>query len=164
VPTQAALKSYLDSVFGTQANIYMTVLPLTNIVVNYDLNGNGDLDYPSSGFSAEQSAITAAAYNSNAVNVYYVNTLYNPSENNEGITYGTKPGSITFIQSSHLSSNVNVSAHEIGHALGLQHPQDYIPPEPTSLTTDRLMRSPDLGGSPCRLIQHEWDTANGFAR
>ncbi len=169
LPTQASLKSYLDGVYGTQANIYMTVLPLVTTNVNYDLNGNGKLDYISNApLSPEQRAITAAVYSATAVNVYYVNMLYNPAENNEGITYGTKPGSVTFIQAAQgalNSSSVNVTAHEIGHALGLKHPQDYTPPEPTtSLTADRLMRSPDVGGSPCRLVQHEWDTANGFAR
>jgi len=163
VPSQADLKSYLDSVYGTQANIYMTVLPLTTITVNYDLNGNGKLDYTTNALlSAEQSAIKASAYNANAVNVYYVNTLYNPLESNEGITYGTKPGSVTFIQSTLNSSSVNITAHEIGHALGLQHPNVYG--QPYSLTTDRLMRAADNGGSPCRLIQREWNIANGNAK
>lgn len=166
VPTQADLKSYLDSVYGTQANIYMTVLPLTTVTVNYDLNGNGALDYPSSGpFSAEESAITGAVFRAGAINVYYVNALTNATQRSEGITYGkytNKTATVTFIQSSLHSSSVNITAHEIGHALGLEHPDVYG--EPYWLTTDRLMRNPDVGGSPCRLILHEWNTANGIAR
>ena len=97
-----------------------------------------------------------------AINLYYVNGLFNPTDHAEGITLGTAPGSITFIQSLHASSALNISAHEIGHALGLRHPEYYA--EAESLTTDRLMKSADLGGDPCRLIQHEWLTANGTAQ
>jgi hypothetical protein len=167
-PSQASLSNYLNQVYGQQVNVYMKVLPLTNVVVNYDLNGNGALDYPTSGFSAEQSAITAAVQTVHAVNIYYVHAIYNPSANPpaEGITvpwtYANKTTTYTFIQDAPISSTVNVTAHEIGHALGLEHPNVYG--ESPSLTTDRLMRAIDVGGSPCRLIEHEWITVNGIAK
>jgi hypothetical protein len=166
-PSQASLSNYLNQVYGQQVNVYMNVLPLTNVVVNYDLNRNGSLDYTNVGFSAEQSAIISAVFKPNAVNVYYVHALYNPSANppSEGITYGVytnKAATYTFIQDAPHSSTVNVTAHEIGHALGLKHPEDYG--ESPSLTADRLMRSQDVGGSPCRLIEHEWFTVSGLAK
>jgi hypothetical protein len=158
VPTQAALSNYLNQVYGQQANVYMTVLPPTNIVVNYDLNGNGGLDYPPlnfAGIDAEEAAITGAVFHANMVNVYYVHVLYKPLVGAEGITYGTYPGSFTFVQDDHADNTLTVTGHEIGHALGLEHP-----PESGGIVQDRIMVSPDNGLNPCRLIESEWTTAN----
>ena len=43
MPSSSVLKSYLDTVYGIQTNVFMTVLPGTTNTVNYDLDGNGAL-------------------------------------------------------------------------------------------------------------------------
>jgi hypothetical protein len=164
VPSQADLKAYLDSVFGKQANVFFNVLPPTNIVVNYDVSpSNGVLNLLRVGISAEAAAITnLASIGSapNVINVYYVNSL---SVSNvvglvSGATYATRR--ITFIQDFHLNTNVNVTAHEIGHEMLLQGevPTDWPG------NNDRLMWWQSLSSDPCRLIRREWKTSNQNAQ
>jgi hypothetical protein len=156
VPSTANLVSYLDGLFGEQANVFMTVLPLTNIVVNYDLNRNGALDVGTNGtFGTEQEAITSAAYTSGAINVYYVNAIAGGQIN--GISYGS-PLNVIFIQDSHAQTNVNLTAHEIGHQFGPQMKDVGIN---TWGLDDRLMWGYGIPSNPCRLVRYEWLTVNG---
>jgi hypothetical protein len=156
VPTATELTNYLDSVFGKQANVFMTVRPLTNVTVNYDLNGNGKLDY-ALGLSAEQKAITGAVYNAGLINVYYVRNLTGPLPL---LTAGVsdRPSKTVYIQDFNLSSNVNITAHEIGHVLELEHPNN--PGQRVTGNPDRLMWLGDTGHNPCRLVRPEWNTVN----
>jgi hypothetical protein len=164
VPTQTDLKSYLDEIYGKQANVFMTVLPVTNIVVNYDLNANGLLDVDTSTdiLFAEARAITNAAYRAGALNVYYVKAITNVTTTKiiVGITHrGSKT---TYIQDAHADSNVHVAAHEIGHSLGNLDDIDGSKGFPG--TPERLMWEAALTNNPCRLIQKEWDQINQRAR
>jgi hypothetical protein len=155
-PTQAQLKSYLDSVYGKQANVFMNVLPLVSTNVNYDLNGNGQLDIDPFGLSPEQSAITNVAHVSGAFNVYYVHAL-TTNLNALGIAY-PQPG-LAFIGDSHPPSTGTISGHEIGHLFGFPD-VDYI--HQWGLA-DRLMwYQAQVGIDPCRLVEVEWRAANAF--
>jgi hypothetical protein len=166
VPTQAQLKSYLDSVYGKQADVFFNVLPLTNIVVNYDLNTNGALNLLSVGISAEAAAITNAASignGPNVINIYFVNTnaLDGVIGTLSGGTYSASR--ITFIQDYHPNSNVNVTAHEIGHQMGLDKE---VGPKRGHLpgNDDRVMWWSSISSNPCRLIRNEWQTVNKKSR
>jgi hypothetical protein len=160
-PTQAELKSYLDTVYGKQANVFVTVLPLVNITANYDLNGNSNLDLATGNFlSTEMQAITNAAYTRGAINVYYVHSILCPCATEVfGITFPS-PVNTIFIQDSHPQSNVNLSAHEIGHALGLLLDVG----ENTWGSDDRLMWGYGNSDNPCRLVRFEWETLNATAK
>ncbi len=160
-PTQAGLKSYLDTVYGKQANVFITVLPLVNITANYDLNMNSNMDLATGNFlSAEMKAVTNAAYTSGAINVYYVKSIECPCPTEVlGITF--PPLGVIFIQDSHPQSNVNLTAHELGHALGLT-PDDVQ--ENTWGSDERLMLGYGSPNNPCRLVRFEWQTVNKTAR
>ena len=163
VPLQTDLKSYLDEVYGKQANVFMTVLPVTNIVVNYDLNTNGllDVDTSTDVLFAEGRAITNVAYRAGALNVYYVKALTNLTHNTDkyGITH--IPSRTSYIQDSHPDSNVHIAAHELGHSLaGLLDVDGTTVPG----YSDRLMWGVALSSSPYRLIQSEWHQINKKAR
>jgi hypothetical protein len=155
-PAQAALQSYLNSVFGKQANVFFNVLPLVSTNVNYDLNGNGELDWQTTGYSAEMSAIVGTIYNAGAINVYYVKALNGPIDAGGITVLGTQT---SFIQDSNMNSNVNVTAHELGHALGIGYDVGSTAPG----DPDRLMWCCETGNNPCRLIRSEWRTINGNA-
>ena len=160
-PTQAELKDYLDQVYGKQANVYMNVLTQTTVTVNYDLNSDTYLNWTSPDLSPEESAITGAVYTAGAINVYYVHAMTGPVILAGAITHVAPQ--VIFVQDFlNLNSNVNVTAHEIGHALGLVHPNN-----PGQLVTgkpDRLMWLGEDGSNPCRLIRSEWQKVNDNAK
>jgi hypothetical protein len=162
VPSESDLKAYLDGLYGKQANVYMTVAYIGSLTNNYDLNGNGALDWSTNSLTAEQIAIMNAFYVTGAINVYYVNALTNSQGRvAEGITFASLQ--TCFIQDAHTNTSVNITAHEIGHALGiLAHPND--PGRPLTGDPDRLMWAYDTGGNPCRLIRSEWQTVNKRAQ
>jgi hypothetical protein len=168
VPTQAAVQSYLASVYGTQANVSFTVLPVTNIAVMYDTNENFALDWNLNSFSGEPVIIYDAAHISgpNALNVYYVNALTNANVTQQasGVTYFAQQ--VSFIQDVHPSSNVNLTAHELGHSLanlpntgGLGTAAGGVPGFP-----DQLMWYVEQSSNPCRLLQREWEAVNTAAK
>lgn len=153
VPTQSDLKSYLDGLYGTQANVFFNVMTSTTVVVNYDLDGDTNLDDRAAIYSSEVQAVLSNAFTSGAVNVYYVNSL------KTGFTGDTPANAanihVSFIADVHTNSTVNITAHEIGHAMGLRHP-------PTNQLTavDRLMWWLGQPSNPCRLIRDEWTNVN----
>jgi hypothetical protein len=159
VPTALELKSYLDGLYGKQANVFVNVLTITNITVNYDLNGNTNLDF-NAPLSSEQRAITGAVYNASAINIYYVKAVFNSLS--PGAIGMADPSTKTcWIGESTINSNVNVTAHEMGHVFGLGHPNDAG--QPLTGNPDRLMWAFADGSNPCRLIRREWLTVNGNA-
>ncbi len=162
VPTQTEVKSYLDAVYGKQANVYFNVLAVSNIVVHYDFNTNGALDLLIVGLSPEAVAITnAASFGTapNAINIYFVNTngILGVAGTPNGATYASTRA--TFIQDFHSNSNVNICAHEIGHQMGLSKE---VGPDAGQLPgdDDRLMWRGSLFSNPCRLIRGEWTNVN----
>ncbi len=165
MPSTSVLKSYLDSVYGIQASVFMTVLPGTTNTVNYDLDRNGALsiDVSVGTLTAEESAITSAVSTPGAINVYYVNVLTNVAASGPnagkayvGITYpGTKT---TFIQDLHQQSSQNLTAHEIGYSLGLSTVGPGFPYLRGHI--DRLMWYEEDASDPCRLIHTEWYQVN----
>lgn len=175
VPTQAELKSYLDGLFGKQANVFFNVLPIVTTNVNYDFNGNGVVDLLNIGISPEVTAITNAlsiGASTNVINIYYVNAIAISNvltgvvtTDNAGATY--RPQRIVFVQSFHIGSNVNVTAHEVCHAMGVVAHVG-LPPgsEGTSGpgSNDRLMWWESLLSNPCRLIREEWTRVNRWPR
>jgi hypothetical protein len=160
-PTQASLSNYLNQVYGKQANVFMNVLPLVSKTVSYDLNTNGVLDVATNfnnQISAEQAAITSAAFRSGAINVYYVHAI---SATNYGLALSYPPLSNTFIQDFHYDESAeNITAHELGHQLGITYDVD-VSGGPPGLP-DRLMGASTA--DPCRLIRKEWETVNKAAR
>jgi hypothetical protein len=125
VPTPAALKAELDRVWLKQANVNFTVdqAPFT---VNYDL----DYDRAATrivvanlGPDEIEIASNIPAAVLGQFHVFYVNqfvVLGNPNVlaattaiNNNGVI------AITFIGDTHLNSPENITAHELGHGLGL---------------------------------------------
>ena len=155
-PDAGSLKTYLDSVFGKQANVFVTVLPLVSTNVNYDLDTNGFLDVSIDLFTSEQAAITSVVYLAGAYNVYYVRA-FNPSSGLNGVS--SKFPGYSFIQDSHENSTVNITAHELAHQfrIGYDIPQDVYG------NYDRLMWGSPPVGEPCRLSQSEWQRVNNTA-
>ena len=165
MPSSSVLKSYLDTVYGIQANVFMTVFPGTTNTVNYDLDGNGALsiDGSTGTLTTEESAIRSAVSTPGAINIYYVNVLTNVASSgpNAGATYvGITYPSIkaTFIQDVHQQSNQNLTAHEIGYSLGLSTVGPGFPY--SSGHIDRLMWYQEDASDPCRLIHTEWYQVN----
>jgi hypothetical protein len=151
VPTEVELEDYLnDTTWGKQANVYFTVLR-TDYRMAYDLNANGICDGNNTatpGFSSEEMAIMQGAGDTNvAINVYYV-ASYGVSGNSvNASTYKMQ----VFIQDSHLNSAINITAHEIGHALGNQ---------PESASSRDLMFFTSSPNNPCRITKFNWDNVN----
>ncbi|HTS17721.1 MAG TPA: right-handed parallel beta-helix repeat-containing protein [Verrucomicrobiae bacterium] len=169
VPSNTELQSYLASLYGTQANVSFTVLPVTNVAVMYDTNENFKLDWNLNSFAGETETIYDAAHTSgtNVLNVYYVNALTNANviQQAEGVTYYLTFHA-SFIQDTHPSSSVNLTAHELGHSLanlpntgGLGTSAGGVPGFP-----DQLMWYQDETNNPCRLIQREWEGLNSAAQ
>jgi hypothetical protein len=161
VPTQAQLKSYLDGLYGKQANVFMNVLPLVSTNVNYDLNTNGVMDIVGNrlSISPEMQAITGAVYMAGALNVYYVRQF---STTDGGLSSVLNKAS--FVQDFHTGTNVYTTAHELGHQLGLPGVCTLCGPPSVPGNTDRLMYEFALSSNPCRLIRSEWTNVNDSAK
>jgi hypothetical protein len=169
VPSNTALQSYLASLYGTQANVSFTVLPVQNITVAYDTNDNSALDWNLFAFAGEVQIIYNFAHLSgtNVLNVYYVHAMTNETagiQQASGFTYFAQR--VTFIQDAHPSSNVNLTAHELGHSLaslpdtgGIGIIEGAVPGFP-----DQLMWYNEQTNDPCRLIQREWEAVNSAAK
>lgn len=144
VPTAATLESYLNNViWGKQANAYFTV-SRSDKAVNYDLNRNSQCDGNLTSFTDEETAIINAANDNRAdLNVYYVNTY--------SLADGGTLFQQSFIGDDHPDSTENITAHEIGHGLGIH----YESTDPMD-----IMFGPLSSSNPCNVKKSDWDTVN----
>jgi hypothetical protein len=169
--------SNLDAIYGRQANYHITASGSTSLAVNYDLNGDGKLAAggEDSAVTSEMDAITGAIvvyycnptcsanFDSQALYGVYVKALSSPT------TVGAAPvtGADYFIGDTHADPTPVISAHELGHLLGLQdvctgQPGDSPNCSPmVGSDTNRIMWHID-GSNPqrCRLVHADWDTVN----
>jgi hypothetical protein len=177
-PSASDLQTYLNQVFGKQANLFFTV-SRNDFSVNYDVlnKPNGILDITESQGaqpSKEQKVIEHDASTGVNFNVFYVADYI-------GVITGTAPADHGSIGISYFQRKIayvrdtdvtlNVSAHEIGHLRDLNHTDlNFLPSGghynpactvnlPDPLPDDRLMY-PYVSGSNIRLVQPEWDIIN----
>jgi hypothetical protein len=176
-PSASDLQTYLNQVFGKQANLFFTVTR-NDFSANYDIlpKINGILDITESQGarpSAEQKVIEGNASPGVNFNVFYVADY-------QGLVTGTAPADHGSIGISYYTRHVayvrdtdvtlNVSAHEIGHLLDLGHTDWTFLPDASPNTagpkyvqdpspSDRLM-FPVISGSNTFLIKPEWDIIN----
>ena len=178
-PSASALQTYLNQIFGTQANVYFTVTR-SDFSCDYDeYPQDGTMEaYSPQGFTSKEENVIYSNQDTTAdYNVFYVQNFVAlgpgngglvPDYNTIGITHYTKK--VTVIRDAAGSSILNTSAHEIGHLLDLAHTDKstlpgggpnpaYTGTLPDPSPSDRLMY-PYTSGSNILLIQPEWDIVN----
>jgi hypothetical protein len=94
-------------------------------------------------------------FRAGAINIYFVKEM----SADLGLTY--MPLRVSYIQDIHDNSNVSITAHELGHQMGIPYDVglDNVPGN-----ADRLMWYAGLSDNPCRLIRTEWQTINNTAK
>lgn len=144
--SKAGLQKALNNIWD-QAAIGFTVTKLEKKTVDFDMNENCILDAgTSTSLGPEEQAIVNAAKDLNAdINIYYVDDY--------SIDNASTLSKLTFIQDSHANMTENITAHEVGHSLGL----------PDVADTSRLMLESSSAANPCFLNKPEWDTSNTVA-
>jgi len=173
VPTAANLQTYLNQVFGTQANVYFAATR-EDFMVDYDKYPRDQVleAYKYSGVaSPEEEIIYALGDTTVNYNIFFVKNISALSSN------GTLTADPSVVGITHRKLKValvcdaagilNTTTHEIGHLLGLEHTNvqtlsngqrnpAYIPGAGDQM---RLMY-PYNSGSNTLLIQPEWDIIN----
>jgi len=147
-PTAASLETFLnDNIWGKQANVTVTVTR-SDHRVRYDLDGNQKLADPvlESATSREIDAITAVAKTaSKDFNIYYINEMEVPH------AFTMRGRGETWIQDTHVNSTANVTAHELGHALGIAR---------ESQNALDVMFEVGSSTNPCEVRKRDWDDVN----
>lgn len=148
VPTAASLQTYLnDTIWGKQANVFSTVTR-DDKSVGWDLDGNQKLADPvlASATSAEINAISAGAKKNGVdFNIYFINEMEIPH------AFTLRSRGETWIQSTHVNSEENVSAHELGHAMGRRG---------ESTDSKDVMYEVGNASNPCEVRKRDWDAVN----
>jgi len=146
VPSASELENYLsDTVWGRQANVYFTVTR-TDTTMNYDLDRNCKLAFPTNSM-AECDAISAAAKNSSTdFNIYYVAAV------DQAIGWTINAYGETWTAANGANSPVNHTAHEVGHLLGIINYE--------STNSLDVMLSYGDPSNPYRVIRHDWNIVN----
>ena len=157
-PSASDLENYLnDTIWGKQANVYFIVVR-TDFTIPYDMNANGicEVGNPAANqLSDEEIAIIQGAADTNAaINVYFVQNygVAGLQVNAATAAVGSAIGAQTFIQDGHVNSTLNITAHEVGHGLGLS-------PYESGDIKDVMYGVSDVS-DPCRVIKHDWDIVN----
>ncbi len=166
LPTQASLQSYLNSVYGQQANVYFTVAPLITNSVPYDLNSNTVMDAETTN---EYGTIINHVNTNATIIVYYVHSI--ALMGSPGGAFSLVPGTpYTFVSDRHSNSVENITAHEIGLHFGTSPhevaPRGVVARTPTRYVLgnpDRLMWYKSQASNPCRLSRDEWTNVNNNA-
>lgn len=164
IPNIQNLTSYLNqTTWGHQANVLFTIEDGGTHRVDYDLPTlqpalppDGMLaliieDVQNPGqylLSDEVRQITQTVGDDAEINIYYIQSL---KEEN-----GATVGYLIFIQDSLYDSVENVTAHEVGHALGVpNHAEDG-----SDHTVEDLMYKWGTGNNPANVTRDNWNIAN----
>ncbi len=176
-PSASDLQTYLNQVFGAQANLYFTVTR-SDFSCDYDVypkDGTLEVDAPSAYTSNEENVIYATRDSTVSFNLYYVKSFMAlepsigglvPDPRVVGVTHYRK--GLAVISDSAGAIMLETSAHEVGHLLDLGHTDSKILPDghanpawtgtlPDPSPDDRLMY-PFGSGSNTLLVKPEWDT------
>jgi HEAT repeats/Matrixin len=146
---QAALKEIWD-----QAVVDFDVIRFDEF--DFNLGGDCKLDVAFSYLPEEAKNLSDAASDPNAsINIFYVPALKLVDTLPDGVANGIayRKSRIVFIGDFHENSTGNITAHEVGHVLGLNH----VPHETS------LMFAKSRSTNPCILRKFEWDVSNGKA-
>jgi len=173
-PSASDFQTYLNQVFGKQANQFFTVTR-NDFSVDYDVKKDGELDITQAqnSQSTGQKIIDGHATPGVTFNIYFVADYQGlplsgttPDHSSIGMAYYP-------IQTAYVRDNfvvLNATAHEVGHLLDLGHTNAPLLPSldwnpattdkiPDPSPSDRLMY-PTCSGSNTLLIQPEWDIVN----
>ena len=163
VPSAGDLQAYLNQVYGAQTNTYFTVVR-EGYTLNYDPTNKGvaiiDETNRTGGF--QMGMIRSIGRHTNTkydFNLYYVHKV---STAGDSTGYSFKDFNDTIIGANSGSIINMVAAHEIGHLLGLMHPEDvnsgaqYDPSSPWN----NLMHH-NVNGT--LLVQPQWDIINPYS-
>jgi hypothetical protein len=148
VPTAASLQTFLNAVWGRQANIFFTVTR-TDAVLNYDLNRDGQLADPPDFVSFDEVDVlrTGAADAGADYNVYYVRVYSHP------FAFADEGRHEAWVGDAKNGTTDYVTAHEVGHLLGR------VTPVHSNDPLDLMFRGDD-GTSPCEVRRTDWNMVN----
>jgi hypothetical protein len=171
VPSASDLQTYLNQVYGVQANLYFTVTR-SDFSVDYDVKKDGTLDVilRQDLQSEGQNIIDGNKSSGVRFNVFYVKDFQGipvsgtmPDHTKAGYAY--YPYALAYVRD--CSSIQQVATHEIGHLLNLAHPGfPFLPsrdPNPAYIpdpAVPKRLMYPTSSGSNTFLIKPEWDIIN----
>ena len=180
VPDFSALQTYLNNVWGTQSNTYFTVNSRVDKTVHYDLlpspNGDGtlnDMTVFGSDLSEEAAIfnLTHPSGSTSQLQADYINKIGPPiggtwpaGRQVEGLSLNA--GSFSFVEDTPAGPGpynlrTNISAHELGHAVGT-----YDIYEPRSKVNNQIMYGDLKAGdpqNPCEVRRCDWSRMNPTA-
>jgi hypothetical protein len=147
--TQKALNAALNNIWD-QAAIRFNITKFEQRTLDFDFNGDCKLNIPASGPANELTALLKGLPDLNPaeVNIFYVHALDVEGRSLAGATIPKLK--ISIIQDAHPDTTERLTAHEIGHSLGLEDVDD----------STRLMFGESRATNPCILIKPEWVTTN----
>jgi hypothetical protein len=148
VPSQDDVEDYLHDIWGSQANVWITVVR-SDHVVNYDFDLNSKLSLPPDNTEEIVAISDAAHYQGADIDMYFVKDM-------NLVGYTLRIRGEGWIRDAHSRSAENVTAHEVGHALG----------QPAHASNCRLIMyggdpiPPQCANNPCLAIKLDWDKVN----